>query len=154
MAGLFIRFLVEKCVTCESRKSDFGWHRFRFSPSSMRIMIENSQAILAFSNQVSLGNYCSFCLFFSLSNFMKSSVVYAVTLCTFVRFETLIWPSVRFDISSQNFKKPLVSSPQIERKRSEEYLVRILAVRKKLWAIFLPRVHLWKKQTPGSRLKT
>ena len=26
--------------------------------------------------------------------------------------------------------------------------------KRKLWAIFLPRVHLWKKQTPGSRLKT
>ena len=26
--------------------------------------------------------------------------------------------------------------------------------KRKLWAILLPRVHLWKKQTPGSRLKT
>ena len=26
MAGLFIGFLVEKCVACQSRKSDFGWH--------------------------------------------------------------------------------------------------------------------------------
>ena len=30
MASLFIGFLVEKCVACQSRKSDFGWHRFRF----------------------------------------------------------------------------------------------------------------------------
>ena len=29
-ASLFIGFLVEKYVTCQSRKSDFGWHRFRF----------------------------------------------------------------------------------------------------------------------------
>ena len=36
MAGLFIGFLVEKCVTCQSRKSDFGWHRFRFSPCLIR----------------------------------------------------------------------------------------------------------------------
>ena len=35
MAGLFIGFLVEKCVACESRKSDFGWHRFCFSPFLM-----------------------------------------------------------------------------------------------------------------------
>ena len=52
------------------------------------------------------------------------------SLCTFVRFETMIWPSIRFDISLQNFKKPWDSfSPQIERKRSKEYLVIILAVK-------------------------
>ena len=71
--------------------------------------------------------------------------------------KTLIWPSVRFDISLQNFKKPLVDiSRRIERKKlSEEYLVIILAAERKLWAIFLSRVHLWKQQTPGSRrLKT
>ena len=32
MASLFIVFLVERCVACQSQKSDFGWHRFRFSP--------------------------------------------------------------------------------------------------------------------------
>ena len=31
MASLFIGFLVEKYVACQSRKSDFGWHRFRFT---------------------------------------------------------------------------------------------------------------------------
>ena len=36
MAGLFIEFLVEKCAACQSRKSDFGWHRFR-SPCWMRV---------------------------------------------------------------------------------------------------------------------
>ena len=52
------------------------------------------------------------------------------SLCTFVRFETMIWPSIRFDISLQNFKKPLdIFSPQIERKRSKEHLVIILAVK-------------------------
>ena len=52
------------------------------------------------------------------------------SLCTFVRFETMIWPSIRFDISLQNFKKPFDSfSPQLERKRSKEYLVIILAVK-------------------------
>ena len=35
-----------------------------------------------------------------------------------------------FDISLQNFKKPLdIFSPQIERKRSKEYFVIILAVK-------------------------
>ena len=49
-------------------------------------------------------------------------------LCTFVTFETMISPSIRFDISLQNFRKPLdIFSPQIERKRSKEYLVIILA---------------------------
>ena len=32
MASLLIGFLVEKFATCQSRKSDLGWHRFRFSP--------------------------------------------------------------------------------------------------------------------------
>ena len=63
---------------------------------------------------------------------MKSSAVYKASLCTFVlRSETTIRPSMRFDISLQNFKKPLVDifSPQIERKkRSKEYLVILLAV--------------------------
>ena len=27
---LFIGFLVKKCAACQSRKSYFGWHRFRF----------------------------------------------------------------------------------------------------------------------------
>ena len=34
--SLFIGFLVERSVACQSRKSDFGWHCFRFSPCSMR----------------------------------------------------------------------------------------------------------------------
>ena len=47
MAGLFIGFLVEKCVACYSRKSDFGWRRFRFSLCFMRKKVQKSQAILA-----------------------------------------------------------------------------------------------------------
>ena len=45
MVSLFIGFLVERFVACQSPKSDFGWHRFRFSPCWMRV--EKSQAILA-----------------------------------------------------------------------------------------------------------
>ena len=52
------------------------------------------------------------------------------SLCTFVRFESMIWPSIRFDISLQNFKKPLdIFSQQIEWKRSKEYLVINMAVK-------------------------
>ena len=47
-----------------------------------------------------------------------------------LRFETMISPTIRFDINLQNFRKPLDSfSPQVERKRSKEYLVIILAVK-------------------------
>ena len=45
MASLFIGFLVEKYVACQSRKSDFGWHRF--SPLWMRKRVEKYEAILA-----------------------------------------------------------------------------------------------------------
>ena len=56
--------------------------------------------------------------------------------------------------NSIRFKKPLdIFWPQIQRKGSEDYLVMILTVNRKLWAIFLPRVHLEKEQTPGSHLK-
>ena len=47
---------------------------------------------------------------------------------------------MRFDISLQNFKKPLVDifSPQIDRKKiSEEYLVMILAVERNSLSDFL-----------------
>ena len=47
MASLFIGYLVENYVTCESRKSDFGWHRFRFPLCLMRKRVEKSEAILA-----------------------------------------------------------------------------------------------------------
>ena len=47
MASLFIDFLVERCFPCQSSKSDFGWHRFRFSPCLMRKRVQKSQSILA-----------------------------------------------------------------------------------------------------------
>ena len=56
-----------------------------------------------------------------------------------------------YKLIEKALKKPLdIFSPQIERKRSKEYLVIILAVKES----FEPRVYLWKKQTPGSWLKT
>ena len=79
---------------------------------------------------------------FFFSAFMKSSVDYAASLCTFVRFETMIWP--------QNFKKPLdIFWPQIERKRSEEYLVKILAKKRKLWKSFKTKSSSWKISNTG-----
>ena len=44
MASLFTGFFVEKYVTCQSQKSDFGWHRFHFSLSLMRKRVEKSEA--------------------------------------------------------------------------------------------------------------
>ena len=106
MAGLFIVFLVERCFACQSRKSDFGWHHFHFSPCLMRKRVQKSQLSGAASWMVSL-TILYLMFVFSMSNFMKSSTVYVASLCTFVRFETMIWPNIRFDISLQNFKKPL-----------------------------------------------
>ena len=40
-------FLVERCVACQSWKSDFRWHRFCFSPCLMHKRVQKSQAILA-----------------------------------------------------------------------------------------------------------
>ena len=77
------------------------------------------------------------------------------SLRTFVSFETMIWPSISFDISLQNFKKPSdIFSPQIERKRSKEYLVIILAVKESFERFSCLEFIFEKKQTPGSRLKT
>ena len=78
--------------------------------------------------------------------------------CTFVRFEKMIWPSIRIDISLQNFKRPLdVFSPQIERKRFQKIFSYNSVCKTKLWPIFLPQVHIWKIKTKqnisGSRLK-
>ena len=51
MAGLFIRFLVEKCAACPShRKSDFQMASFSFftlQPCLMRKRVKKSQGILA-----------------------------------------------------------------------------------------------------------
>ena len=59
-------------------------------------------------------------------------------------------------ISLYNFNEPLdISSPQIERKRSKEYLVIILAVKKALSDFLATSSSLKKVNTSwGSRLKT
>ena len=46
--GQFVyRVFAEKYVACQSRKSDFGWHCFRFSPCLVPKRVEKSKAILA-----------------------------------------------------------------------------------------------------------
>ena len=47
VASLFIGFLVERCVACQSHKSDFGWDGFHFSSCLMQKSIQKSQVILA-----------------------------------------------------------------------------------------------------------
>ena len=44
-ASLFIGVLVEKYVAWKIRKSDFGWHRFRFSPCLMRKRVESDSGL-------------------------------------------------------------------------------------------------------------
>ena len=62
----------------------------------------------------------------------------------------MIWPSSTFDIILQNFKKPLdIFSLPIERKRSKEYLVLILAVKESFERFSLLEFIFEKKQTPG-----
>ena len=90
MDGLFIEFLVEKCAAC--RKSDFGWHRFCFSPCWMRKSIIKAQAILALLDsfqELHLEIWKAWVIIVFISNFMKSSgAVYEASLCTFVlRFD-------------------------------------------------------------------
>ena len=48
MVSLFIDVLVERCVACQSRKSDFGWHRFRFSPCLMRWCVRGFKSLKRF----------------------------------------------------------------------------------------------------------
>ena len=71
------------------------------------------------------------------------------------RGNDLTYNSISFDVSLQNFKKPLdIFWPQSNTKeRSEEYFVTILAVKRKIWAIFLPPVHLKNSKHQDSGLK-
>ena len=159
MAGLFIVLFVDKCTACQSHwKSDFGWHRFQKWAYSLALAwgvrelksLKRSWntwwPLKAASRLVSLSNYCLWCVFFFFS--VSWSRAYGLCGLSLYTSNDLTYNSIRF-------KKPLdIFWPQIQRKGSEDYLVMILAVNRKLWAIFLPRVHLEKEQTPGSRLKT
>ena len=98
----------------------------------------------AASRLVSRSNYCLRCVLF----FRFPEVERSLCGLTLYTSNDVIYNNIKF-------KKPLdIFWPQIQRKRSKEYLFMILAVKRKFWAIFLPRVHLQKEQIPGSRLKT
>ena len=98
MTSLFIVFLVEKYVACQSQKSDFFGIVFVFH-LAWRVRGLNSLKrfwpylmVFSASRMVSLSNYFIWCLFF-ISNSMKSSVVYGAAvfcLCMFVTIETMI----------------------------------------------------------------
>ena len=82
---------------------------------------------------------------------MKSRVVYAAILFTHV---CKIWDNdlteYQVYISLQIFKKPLdIFSPQIERTRSKEYLVVILAVKEALTDFLASSSSLKKANTGG-----
>ena len=76
MASLFIEFLVERYVACQSRKSDFVFH-FAWCVRGLKSLKRFWPYLIVFSASrvVSLSNYFISCLFF-ISNSMKSSVVY------------------------------------------------------------------------------
>ena len=158
MAGLFIALFVDKFTACQSHwKSDFGWHRFqKWAYFSLAWGVRGLKSLKRFWNTwwpseaasrlVSLSKYCLWCVSFFSS--VSWSQVYGLCGLSLYTSNDLTYNSIRF-------KKPLeIFWPQIQRKCSEDYLLMILAVNRKLWAIFLPRVHLVKEQTPGSRLKT
>ena len=44
---------------------------------------------------------------FELISWSSAQLIYAPSLCMFVRFETMIWSIIRFDISLQNSKRAL-----------------------------------------------
>ena len=154
MAGLFIALFVDKCTACQSHwKSDFGWHRFQKWAYSLALAwgvrgLKILEHLMTFRSSISTGKpeklLSLICFFFSVS----WSRAYGLCGLSLYTSNDLTYNSIRF-------KKPLeIFWRQIQRKCSEDYLLMILAVNRKLWAIFLPRVHLEKEQTPGSRLKT
>ena len=78
------------------------------------------------------------------------------SLCRFARFETMIssLPSIKFDIKLQNFKKLLdIFSPQIERKRSKDYLAIILPVKESLEQFSCPEFIFEKSKRREASLK-
>ena len=104
--------------------------------------VEKSQAILehlmTFRSSISTGKPEQF--FFFLVSWSRAYCLCGLNL----------YASNDLTYNSTRFKKPLdIFWPQIQRKGSEDYLFMTLAVNRKLWAIFFPRVHLEKEQTPG-----
>ena len=102
MASLFIGFLVEKVtslVKVGNPISDgivFVFH-LAWCVRGLKSLKQFWPYLIVFSASriVSLSNYFIWCLFF-ISNLMKLNVVMGLfSLCTSVRFETMIWPSIQ-----------------------------------------------------------
>ena len=144
---------LSKSLEIRFRMASFSKMSLLTCPCLRRKRVEKSQGILehlmTFRSSISTGKLeqllSLMCFFFF--GFLKSSV-------WFMRLISLYTSNDLTD-NSIRFKKPLdIFWPQIQRKGAEDYLVMIWAVNRKLWAIFLPRVHLEKERTPGSWLKT
>ena len=141
---------LSKSLEIRFRMTSFSKMGLLTCPCLRRKRVEKSQAILehlmTFRSSISTGKpeqLLSLMFFFSVS----WSRAYGLCGLSLYRSNDLTYNSTRF-------KKPLdIIWPHIQRKGSEEYLVMILAVNRKLWAIFLPRVYLEKEQTPGAGLK-
>ena len=73
MAGLFIGFLFEKWATCQSSQKFY----FRLYPIVFKMSLLTSPCLMPAILSLQLDGY-------------QSNVVYVASLCTFVRFETMI----------------------------------------------------------------
>ena len=142
---------LSKSLEFRFRMASFSKMSLLTCPCLRRKRVEKSQAILehlmTFRSSISTGKpeqlLPLLCFFLSVS----WSRAYGLCGSSLYTSNDLTYNSIRF-------KKPLyIFRPQIQRKGAEDYLVMILTVNRKLWAIFLPRVHLEKEQTPGSALK-
>ena len=116
-------------------------------PCLRRKRVEKSKAILehlmTFRSNIWTGRpeklLSLMCVFFG---FLKSSVR--------LKFMLSLYTSNDLTYSRIRFKKPLdIFWPQIQRKGSEDYLVMILAVNRKLWATFLASSSSWKRANAG-----
>ena len=68
----------------------------------------------------------------------------------FVEFETMIWPTIRFDISLQNFKKPLDIFSATNRKKTFRRIFSYkFGFRKKTLSDFLASSSSLKKANTG-----
>ena len=107
MAGLFIGFLVEKCAACQShRKSDFGWIAFTHFPLLNAYYKEGSkksQAILMAFRSILTGKP-ELLLYLMCGSFFWFPKVER-SFCAKFMHNTMIYNSIRFDITLQIFKK-------------------------------------------------
>ena len=145
---------LSKLLEIRFRMASFSKMSLLTCPCLRRKRVEKSQAILkhlmTFGSSISTGKPEQLYIVFDVFRFSSVSWSRAYGLCGLSLYTNndLTYNSIRF-------KKPLdIFWPHIQRKGSEDYLVIILAVNRKLWAIFFPRVHLEKEPTSGSRLKT